>query len=188
MYRRGIVTAVDPERCRARVELADEGVETHWLDVLQSNTAPNQDYRLPDEGELVAVMLDEHAEAGCILGAIYTSENKPPDPSADVRRVTFPDGTKIEYDRAASRLTIVCAGDVSVTGPNVQLDATVQVAGGAEAVALAQKVTDALQQLKDAIANGVPAPQDGGAALQQSIVLALSAFPPDVASEKLSSD
>jgi hypothetical protein len=52
-------------------------------------------------------------------------------------------------------------------------------------VALATAVTNALQTLKDAISNAVPVPNDGGAALQASIVTALSAWPPSVAATKV---
>lgn len=54
-----------------------------------------------------------------------------------------------------------------------------------EFVALANLVLAELTTLKDAISNAVPVAQDGGAALQTSIVAALSAWPGSVAAAKV---
>jgi hypothetical protein len=56
---------------------------------------------------------------------------------------------------------------------------------GAEFVALSEKVEAQFQTLKDAITNAVPVPQDGGVALQSTILAALAAWPASVAAEKL---
>jgi len=128
MYRLGTVSQVDAATCRAKVQLEELETETYWLEVLQRNTLTNRDYHMPDVGELVAVLLDNRDEAGCILGAIYTGENKPTDPSADIRRVVFGDDTLVEYNRAESKLTISASGDLAVT---VAGDCTVEVTGDA---------------------------------------------------------
>lgn len=176
MYRRGIVSAVDPETCRARVTWPDKGnAESFWLEVLQTNTLDNRDYALPDVGELVAVLMDKRNEAGCILGAIYTDGNKPPSPSEDVRRVTFPDGVAVTYDRASKVL--------SVSG-----DATVVIGGGASPVALELPTKAALDALKAAISGAVPNAGDGGAQFKAQLMSALGSFPGDLASQRLSSD
>lgn len=52
-------------------------------------------------------------------------------------------------------------------------------------VAIASKVDAQLNALKDAISNAVPVAQDGGVALQQSIVAALTGWPGSVASSAL---
>lgn len=189
MYRRGVVSAVDPDRCRARVKLPDRGdFETAWLDVIQQNTLTNRDYALPDVGELVAVLLDEHDEAGCILGAIYTSNNLPTSPGASIRRVTFGDGTFVEYDRAAHELRVSVAGTVTLSATTILLDGPVAVSGGAEAVALSGKVATALNALKAALSGATVVAGDGGASFKAAVVAALAAWPSDVSAEKLTSD
>jgi len=183
-------------------------VESWWLEVLQRNTFTNKDNGLPDIGELVAVLLDDKEEAGCILGAVYTEANKPPSPNANARRVTFGDGTVIEYDRAAHKLKASVQGDIEatatgdahVTAVNVHitgattvtgtshLDGVVTVGAGADAVALATKVATELGILKSAIAGAPVVPLDGGASLKAAIVAALATWPTSVAAAKLSSD
>src|SRR5678816_1359817 len=76
-------------------------------------------------------------------------------------------------------------GDGSISIKPLVPFALVTVAGGAEFVALADKVTTALQTLKDAITNAVVVPNDGGASLKSTILAALAAWPSDVASETL---
>jgi len=204
MYKTGTVSAVDENTCRARVRFpAEGGLESYWLQVLQHNTFVNKDNGLPDVGEAVAVLLDERGESGCILGAFYDDSNKPPSPNKDARRVTFGDGTVVEYDRATHKLTATVVGDANITAENITAKATgtatidapnmvatgaLKVAGGSDSAALAGKVADALSALKDAISNAVPIPQDGGVGLQTTIVAALAAWPPSLASTKLTTD
>ena len=234
MYKLGVVSAVEPDTCRARVKFPAKGdIESYWLEVLVPDTATDKDYHLPTIGAVVAVLLDDREESGCILGAVYNATNKPPSPSATVRRVTFGDGTVIEYDRATHKLHVstvgvveltttgnvqvtteanvtlnavdvavtasgnvtvqaasasVTADSATVTADAINLEGATKVAGGAEAVALAIKTATALTTLKGAIAGGVPVPLDGGASLKTSIMAALAAWPPDIASTKLTSD
>lgn len=233
MYRVGFVSARDIKTHRVRVKFPARGdLESYWLEVLVGDSETDKEFRLPTMGATVAVMLDEREESGCVLGAIYTGANLPTNPSETVRRVTFGDGTIVEYDRASHRMYVSTVGPIeitttgnvkvtttadaivdavnvsvdadtvavdaptvtvtadttTVTSGNVHLDGTIKVAGGAESVALATKTGDALTALKNAIAGGVPAPLDGGAALKTSIMAALAAWPPSVAASKLTSD
>lgn len=186
MYKLGKVSAVDAELCRARVRFpAQDDIESPWLEVLQGNAGKNRDQRLPDEGELVAVLLDEREEAGCILGAIYTAGNKPPVPSGNKRRVEFEDGTVVEYDRASHVLTVdVGSGTVELTASTVHIDGNVKVGGGAEAVALADKVATELNGLYQYLGSHThPAP--GGAT---GAPVPPPTAPGQVAASKLTSD
>lgn len=194
MYRRGIVTEVDASRCRCKVRFPDkQDMLSGWLDVLQRNTSTVKDYGLPAVGELVAMVLDERDEAGCILGAIYTEANKPTNPSAEIRRVTFADGTVVQYGNGKLTISGPAAVEVTATGvlkvsPATELLDSLKVAGGSAPAALAPAVTEALNTLKSAINSAVPTPSDGGAALKTQILAALAAWPPDVAATKLTTD
>lgn len=178
MYRRGVVAEVDAERCRVRATWPQfEDAQSCWLDVLQQNAGANADFRVFDVGEVVACLLDERAETGVVLGAVYDTNNKPPTTNPDVRLVKFSDGTTISYDRSAHRVLVALADGAEVV-----------VKGGSQKVALAGSVTDALTALKDAIGNAVPIAQDGGVGLQNTIMAALLDWPPSVESEVLNSD
>lgn len=199
MYREGTVVEVDAERCKARVQFEDS--TSGWLSVLQRNTKANKDQGLPDVDEFVACMLDTGGESGCILGAVYTRDNTPPEPSPDVRRVTFSDGTCIEYDRDASVLKVAAVGDVYIDGSNVEITGSsvlieadcevsesLKVANGAAAATRDDKNQQALLLLKNAISGATTGSMDGGALLKSSIMTALSSWPPDTAATKLTTD
>jgi len=103
----GTVSNIDEKAVKARVRLDDfDNMRTGWLHVLQPNTLRDKDYCMPDIGEHVAVLLDAHGEDGLILGAIYSSADKPPGGNVNKRLVRFADDAVIEYDRSAHRLTV----------------------------------------------------------------------------------
>ena len=116
----GIVNAVDQAACKVRVQFqAADSMVSDWLPVMQHKTLKDKFYFLPDLGEHVVCMMDENDEAGVVLGAIYSEADAPPASSPDLYHVTFSDGTVIEYDRAAHKLTAHVVGGT--------LDATVDV-------------------------------------------------------------
>ncbi len=129
MYRRAIVSAVDPATARVRVSFPDaDNMESYWLEVMQPRTLADGDraYWLPDEGEAVVVLMDENDEAGVVLGAIYSSTDPPPVASRDKRHVTYKDGATVEYDRAAHvyRVSVPAGGrlELSVGAASIVLD------------------------------------------------------------------
>ena len=72
----------------------------------QRKTFGDHDYHMPDVGEHVACLIDAHNEEGVVLGAIYSAADPAPVADQDKRHLSFKDGTKIEYDREAHRLTV----------------------------------------------------------------------------------
>ncbi len=117
LIRIGEVTSVDTARHTVRVTFDDDdGVTSADLPVIVPNTLKNADYRLPDIGEdALCIFLSTGKEQGFVLGSFYSGEVKPPADSQDVRRVRFDDGTVLEYDRSAHKLTADVKGDVAVT-------------------------------------------------------------------------
>lgn len=141
MYRRGIVAEVDPATHRVRVTLPDrDGVLSGWLEVLVRSAVGDSDEGMPDLGNQVAVLLDEHDGAGCVLGAVYSQVDPPKAKRIDVRRVEFADGAVLEYDRAAHVLTV-----------SVPAGGSLKLAGDASFVALAAKVEAELAAIKVAL-------------------------------------
>jgi len=109
----GIVVAIDPAACAARVQFTDnDGMVSFWLPVVRPATLKNRFYHMPDINEHVVCLLDENGEAGVILGAIYSEVDKPPVTNPDLWHVTFEDGTVLEYDRAGHKLFADVKGDM----------------------------------------------------------------------------
>ena len=138
MYVRGIVTEVRTADAHARVRLVDrDDMLTWWLACLQPKTHKDKAYWLPDVGEHVSCILDDHMEDGCILGAHYGTRDPVPVDSPDIAHVTFRDGAAVSYDRAAHTMAVTLpqGGTLTVTAPggvtiNADSGVTVNAAQG----------------------------------------------------------
>lgn len=135
MIRVGFVSARQPERMRVRVELRDTptaALVTDWLPVLCSRASGDLAYDLPDVGDQVlCLFLPYGLEQGFVLGAMYGKAG-PPVSSGDKWHRKFSDGTVLEYDRAAHRLTadvkgqlvLRSSGDMTLEAPVINARGT----------------------------------------------------------------
>ena len=100
-YRTGLVAEQDAPTCRVRVRFPDrDNMLSWWLPIVQRFTQSNQRFSLPDLGEQVACLMDATDEAGCVLGAIYsTADTTPPDMTGDKDHTSYLDNAVFEYDR-----------------------------------------------------------------------------------------
>ena len=124
----GFVTARQPEKMRVKVELKDtvtQPLVSAWLPVLCPRASGDLAYDLPDVGDQVlCLFLPYGLEQGFVVGAMY-GKASPPVSSGDKWHRRFQDGTVLEYDRAAHKLTAQVQGDVAVTATgSVQAEAT----------------------------------------------------------------
>lgn len=115
MLRYGIVTNIDEKTCHARVQFAEDELSSYWLAILQAKTQKDKFYFMPDIGEHVACLMDERCEAGVILGAIYSDLDEVPVVSKDKFKISFQDGTQLEYDRKEHELNVICP-NINITG------------------------------------------------------------------------
>lgn len=121
MYRRGIVEQIDAAAHRVRVRFPDrQDLLSPWLEVLVRSSAGARVAGLPGVGSQVAVLLDETEAAGCVLGAVYSSADPPPTGASEtVFVVELPEGGEL------------------------------RLCGSTSAVALATKVLEQLQAIRD---------------------------------------
>lgn len=122
LFRIGEVTSVDPERATARVRFEDrDNVESYDLQVLTRGSLRDKFYHMPDIGEnVLCLFLPTGVEAGFIIGAYYPATVARPAASGDVTAVEYSDGTRFEYDRAASRM-LVDLGTTKITADKEKL-------------------------------------------------------------------
>lgn len=141
MIKYGHISEVDASAGRARVNFIEDDIVSDWLAVSVQASLGNQVEFWPEVNTFVWCIMDENAEDGVVGGAIYDDSNKPPVGNKDKSVITFKDGTKIEYDTAASKLTIDCAGEVIVKAsikvtidtPDAQFTGDITVQGGLNA-------------------------------------------------------
>jgi len=106
MLKFGNICDIDAAAGLARVQFDDDGVTSAWLPIAFPNTLQNKYAWAFDVNEHVACLMDDEAENGVIIGAIYSKAEQPDDGDADKVRVVFSDGASVEYDRAASKLAV----------------------------------------------------------------------------------
>lgn len=120
--RLGTVTARDAATLRVQVRCADTvtaPLVTDWLPVLVPRACGDCQYDLPDVGDAVLCLFLPHGrKAGFVLGSLY-SGSAPPVTNGDKWHRAFKDGTWLEYDRAAHKLTATVKGDVDITAVSV---------------------------------------------------------------------
>jgi phage baseplate assembly protein V len=128
MFRVGIVKQQDLATGRVRVTFPDrEQMQSYWLFVTAPKTQSDKLYWMPDLGEQVVCLMDEHDEDGAVLGAVYSSVDAPPVQSADKWHVAMKDGAAFEYDRAAHALSVALPAGATLTialnGATLSIDA-----------------------------------------------------------------
>ncbi len=131
----GIVKEVLPDKGKAIVTFPQyDDQDSYELSVLQTNTLKNKHFHMPDVDEQVYVLMDEDAEDGCILGAIYSEADPPNQTEADVYAMEFEDKTAIKYDRKTHLMTVKMADEteLSYDGENHALKIKVTSGGSVE--------------------------------------------------------
>ena len=133
MYRVGIVKAQDAANARVRVTFPDrDQLQSWWLPVVFAKAQNDKAYWIPDVGEQVVCMMDEYDEDGAVLGAIYSSVDRPPVTNADKLHWGFKDGANFEYDRSTHsfQMGIPNGGTVTIAanGSSIALDGSGDVA------------------------------------------------------------
>jgi phage baseplate assembly protein V len=129
MFRVGLVKQQDLQGARVRVAFPDrDQLLSYWLPIVFTKTQNDKGYWVPDIGEQVVCLMDEHDEAGAVLGAIYSSADAPPVQSPDKYHMSFRDGASIEYDRAAHALAVSlpkgASMSISANGASIAIDAS----------------------------------------------------------------
>ena len=68
-FRVGIVSAQNPATAQVRVTFPDRNqMQSWWLGIVVPHTQNDKAYWIPDLGEQVVCLMDEHDEDGAVLG------------------------------------------------------------------------------------------------------------------------
>lgn len=111
----GVVAELDEAKALVRVDV--DGMRTDWIPWAATRAGPGMRvWAAPEVGEQVVIASPYGDPAqGVVLGSVYRTDYPAPATARTVARAEFADGTIVEYDRVARRLTIdVGAGIVVV--------------------------------------------------------------------------
>lgn len=119
--KRGRVVDRDPAKQRIRVQFEDEdGVVSHWIDVLARSGGETQTYMMPDMGDEVWCAMDAKGEDGCLLGTKYNDQAAPPFGSNDDIGLVWAGGS-VSVNKASGAVTINTGGTVRIVAANIKL-------------------------------------------------------------------
>jgi phage baseplate assembly protein V len=129
LVRIGTVAQLNAAQALVTVDLGD--LVTDWLPWIAARAGGNRHWAAPEPGEQVLVLSPSGELAqGIVLPAIYQDAFPANAASADIERTTYGDGSTVEYNRAAHRLTVnVGAGTVVVNCSQATVNGNVQVNG-----------------------------------------------------------
>lgn len=143
-FKFGHITQVDAAKGVAKVNFPDDDIVSGWLKMAVANTKDNKVSFPFDEKEHVGCLMDEEMANGIIICAVYDTANAPAGGNKDKYSVTFKDGTKIEYDRSAHKLTADVKGAVDIVATqdvNIKTNTNATVEAAATAKIKAPTVT-----------------------------------------------
>ena len=147
MLRFGTVTSITPLTSRARVQFAEDGMNSYWLAVLQNKTFKDKFYSMPAVGEQVACLMDQNSEDGVILGAIYTTEDTPIIETEKQVSANFEDGTFANVDKETQTITLSFP-NIHLIG-NITHEGTLSNTDGITSQADITDKTSSMQAMRD---------------------------------------
>lgn len=104
LIRIGTVSAVNGESCSARVAFEDkDNMVSAELPIITIGSKQTKAYWLPEVGTQVLCIFQPNASGsgiskGFVMGAFYSTQDAPVEKNADVRSITFADGSFIRYN------------------------------------------------------------------------------------------
>lgn len=108
LIRVGTVAALDAAAARVTVDVG--GLTTDWLPWITGRAGETRTWSAPRPGEQVLVLAPygDLAQA-IVLPALYQDARPAPAASQDIERITYPDGSTVDYDSAQGQLTVTVA-------------------------------------------------------------------------------
>ncbi len=126
LIRVGRVSSVNGAACSARVTFGDkDDLVSAELPIVTFCSKETRAYWVPEVDTQVLCVFDPNVSgnglsAGFVIGAFYSDEDAPAESDADVRGVTFADGSFIRYSNG--NIEINAKGNLVLKGANITLN------------------------------------------------------------------
>lgn len=127
VIRIGKVSSVNGENCAATVVFDDrDELVSAELPIITIGSNGTRGYWIPEvETQVLCLFLPNAngtgVDDGFILGAFYSTADKPVETNPDARSITFPDGSHLKFD-GSGNLEIVMTGNITLRGKNIFLN------------------------------------------------------------------
>lgn len=126
LIRIGTISAVNGAACSARVVFDDkDDLVSAELPIITIGSSQTRAYWIPEVGTQVLCIFQPNASgcgigSGFIIGAFYSSVDKPVESDVAVRSITFADGSFIRYDNG--NIEINAKGKLVLKGATIELN------------------------------------------------------------------
>lgn len=142
VVRSGVIADADYTSARVRVQYAEDEngdpVTTAWLPWMTRRAGEAIEWWAPEVGEQVTILSPSGDLAqGTVLPAQFSTAHPAPSSDPKIRRTNYGDGSFVEYDETAHKLTVTVNGGDVVLNATGNLDAAV---GGNADIAASDKV------------------------------------------------
>lgn len=104
LLRFGTVSQVDYVKALVKVNLGD--LVTDWLPWATTSAGQDRVWKAPDVGEQVVLLSPGDPSQGVVIGSVFQTAHPANGSAGKDWRITFKDGTVIEFDRDASALNV----------------------------------------------------------------------------------
>ena len=105
LLRIGTVTQVDTANAVMKVDIGD--LVTDWVPWSTPRAGQDQVWTTPDVGEQVLLLSPGDPSQGVVIGSMFQNAHPANGNDGKDRRITFADGSLIEFDRTGSVLNVV---------------------------------------------------------------------------------
>lgn len=104
VLRFGTVSALDAANALVKVNLGE--LVTDWLPWLTFTAGGDRFWNAPEVGEQVVLLSAGDPSQGVVIGSLFQTAHPANGNDAKDTRITFADGTVVQYDRTAHQLTV----------------------------------------------------------------------------------
>ena len=144
----GNVVAIDEKKARVRIRIPDmDNYETPgWIFVPQVCTVKDKSYNLPAINTLVAAVMDNEMQDGCILGALYNDEDVCILGDENIKYIKFEDGAYFKYDKTTGFMEAKSPKKIYFEAPDIEIKGNVTNIGNFSSTG---NITDKKSSMQD---------------------------------------
>lgn len=147
----GNVIAIDEKLPRVRLRLPDrDNYETPgWIFVPQVCTVKDKSYNMPAINTLVAAVMDDDLQDGCLIGALYNDEDVCILGDENVKYIRFEDGAFFQYDKTTGFFEAKAPNKIHLEAPEIELKGEVTNTGNFSSTGNVSDKKSSMQAMRD---------------------------------------